>query len=149
MAKKGAHVVNTRYAKSREYGSVISTIAGTKTCPFCPDNFKYHKKPILKRLGGWLITENSWPYKNAQKHFLIIADKHKENLRELSKKDLATILSLGKWAVKKYRIKGGALTMRFGDTNATGASVSHLHAHIIYPKLDKKGVAKTVNFPIG
>ena len=57
---------------------------------------------------------------------------------------------LANFAIKKYKIKGGALAMRFGDTNYTGASVAHLHFHIISPKINKKtGRAKTVNFPIG
>jgi ATP adenylyltransferase len=147
--KKGSKVVNTRFAKSAEYKAVLNTIAGTKLCPFCPDNFRYHKNPILKQSAGWLLTESSWPYKNAKKHFLIISLKHKEKLSQLSASDMSAILNLGTWAVKKFKLKGGALAMRFGDTNYTGASVSHIHAHLIHPNLNKKGVAETVNFPIG
>jgi len=149
MATKGDHVVNPRNAKSKGYGKVIRAIADTKQCPFCPDNFKYHKKPILRRSHGWFITENSWPYKNSQKHFLIIALKHKETLAELTLADTRDILHLAAWAVKTYGIKGGGLTMRFGDTNYTGATVAHLHAHLIYPEAGKKGPSKVVNFPIG
>ena len=149
MVKKGAHVVNPRYAKSKAYRKVIADIAGSKRCPFCPDNFRYHKKPILRKSNGWFITESTWPYKNSQKHFLIIALKHKETLQELGAADTRGLLHLAQWAVKRCRIKGGALTMRFGDTNYTGATVAHLHAHLIFPQVDKKGIAKTVNFPIG
>lgn len=147
--KKGNKVVNIRFAKSAEYKAVLTTIAGTKLCPFCPENFRYHKNPILRRSKGWLLTESSWPYKNTQKHFLIISLKHKENLSQVSASDMSAILGLSTWAVKKFKLKGGALAMRFGDTDYTGASVSHIHAHLIYPKLGKKGVAETVNFPIG
>ena len=64
--KEGSRVVNKRFAKGKDsYEQVISKIETENKCPFCLDNFKYHKNPILKRNGSWFITENSWPYKNA------------------------------------------------------------------------------------
>jgi len=54
------------------------------------------------------------------------------------------------WAIKKWKIRGGGVAMRFGKTDYTGASVSHLHFHIISPELDKKKKrSKIVSFPIG
>lgn len=142
-------VVNTRFAKSQEYRKVIETIQGIGECPFCPENFYFHKKPILKKERGWVLTENSWPYKHTEKHFIIISPVHKETLSELTSKDIETILHLSQWVVQKYKTPGGALALRFGDTDCTGATVAHLHAHVICPVRDKKGVAKTVLFPIG
>ena len=137
-------VVNPKYAKSGEYKEVIEEIAAQGKCPFCPDNFRYHKKPILKESNGWLITKNSWPYKNSRRHFIIVARRHMENLGELTAKDLETVKGLSDWAVKKFQIKGGALTIRFGGTDYTGATVCHLHFHLIVPKK-----SQTVNFPVG
>ena len=147
--RKRTKVVNPRFAKTGEYKKVIGTIETVGHCPFCPDNFRYHKNPILKKSHGWFITENSWPYKNSQKHFIIISPKHKETLTELTVRDIESILHLAKWATKKYQIRGGALTMRFGESDFTGATVSHLHAHLIYPAKGKRGHSKTVLFPIG
>lgn len=149
LKRKRTKVVNPRFAKTGEYRKVIETIETIGQCPFCPDNFRYHKKPILKKLHGWLITENSWPYKNSQKHFVIISPNHKETLAELTIRDIESILRLSNWAIKKYKIRGGALTMRFGEPDFTGATVSHLHAHLIYPEKGKGAHAKTVMFPIG
>jgi diadenosine tetraphosphate (Ap4A) HIT family hydrolase len=142
--------VNIKNARSGEYEAVIKEIATTGKCPFCPENFKYHKKPIYKKRNGWFLTNNSWPYKNAKSHLIILGDKHKENFLELTDKDLASVRFLTNWAIKNWKIKGGALSMRFGDTDYTGASVSHIHFHIISPEIDKKTKrAKVVNFPIG
>ena len=81
---------------------------------------------------------------------MILGEKHRENFSELKKRDFEAVSYLAKWAIKKYKIKGGALAVRFGDTDFTGASVAHLHFHIISPEINKKtGRAKTVNFPIG
>ncbi len=149
LKKRKTRVVNPRFAKTGEYKKVIGAIETIGQCPFCPDNFHYHKKPILKKLRGWFITENSWPYKNSQKHFVIISPDHKETLAELNIRDIESILRLSKWVVKKYKIRGGALAVRFGESNFTGATVSHLHAHLIYPAKGKRGHSKTVLFPVG
>lgn len=143
-------VVNKRFAQGKgEYEEVINSIESENKCPFCPDNFKYHKKPILNKIGTWFITENSWPYKNTEHHFLIINTKHKENFNELTNKDWESLRKLTNWVVKKYNLEGGAFALRFGETNYTGATVCHIHAHIIYPKINKKKETKTVNFPVG
>ena len=142
--------VNTKNARKGEYENIIKQIATTGKCPFCKENFKYHKKPIYKKIGKWFLTNNSWPYKNAKHHLLILGYDHKENFSQLTNKDLESVAYLTRWAIKKWKIKGGGLTMRFGDTDYTGASVSHIHFHIISPEIDKKTkVSKSVNFPIG
>ena len=147
MKKKFVNINNARKGK---YKKIIEKIASTGKCPFCKEDFKYHEKPVFKQRNGWFLTENSWPYKNSYHHLIIIGDKHKEKFSEITKKDFEAVSYLTRWAIKKYKIKGGGFAMRFGDTNFTGATVAHLHFHIISPKQDKKtGRAKTVRFPIG
>ncbi len=143
-------VVNKRFARGRgEYEEVLGKIENQGQCPFCPENFKYHKKPILKKIGSWFVTENSWPYKNSKYHFLLINTQHKELFEELNAKDWDSLRKLINWTIKNYKLEGGAIALRFGETDYTGATVCHIHAHIIYPKLDKKGESQTVSFPIG
>jgi len=148
MPKK---VVDPRFAKKRgDYSKVINTIQEKGKCPFCPDNFIYHKNPVLKKAGDWLITLSSWPYKNSQYHFLIIGLKHKEKFGSLKLADFGSVMKLVNWVEKKYKIKGGGLILRFGDTAYTGSTVCHLHFHLIVPKLNKKTKqADVVWFPIG
>lgn len=147
MTKK---VVNSNNTKLKEYKGVLKAIEKIKKCPFCKANFKYHKKPILKREKGWFITESTWPYKNNKYHFLIISDKHKEDFGQLSSFDFRAVSILVNWAIKKYKIKGGGLLLRFGESIYTGSTVCHLHFHLIVPQINKKNkTAKTVYFPIG
>ena len=140
--------VNPRFAKGNEYKKVINNIVAEGKCPFCPENFKYHKNPVLKKENGWFITKSSWPYKNSKYHFLIISKNHKDNFNQLSIKDFKTVKTLTSWAIKKFNLKGGGLMLRFGNTNHTGATVTHLHFHLIIPAL-KNGKSVPVNFPIG
>jgi diadenosine tetraphosphate (Ap4A) HIT family hydrolase len=146
--KKKIKVVDPRSAKSARYRAILHDIQNEGVCPFCPKTFKWHTKPILRREGGWLITESFSPYKNTKHHFLIIKTKHKEHINELSPHDWQSIARLAAWAVKKFRIKGGALALRFGDTAFTGSSVCHIHAHLLVSKM-KNGRAKIVWFPVG
>jgi len=148
--KKNRAGVQPKFAGERgDYRETLNKIADTKKCPFCPDNFKYHKKPILRKVDGWMTTENSWPYENTKHHFIFIPETHKETFSDLTIKDFKALKELINWVIKKYKIKGGGVTMRFGEPTYTGATVRHLHAHLIVPELKDNGEAKVVNFPIG
>lgn len=143
-------VVDLTFAKSGEYEEVLKIIEKTRKCPFCKENFKYHKKPIIKREKGWFVTKSSWPYKNTKYHFLIVSEKHKENFNNLSVIDFKAVSKLVNFIIKKYKIRGGALALRFGKTTYTGSTVPHLHFHLISPKINNKTKrAKTVYFSIG
>ena len=140
--------VDSRYAKGGKYSQVIQDIQSQGVCPFCPDTFKWHTNPILKIDGGWLITRSFNPYAGTQEHFLIISQEHKEQLVELTPKDLYAILKLAQWATIEFKLQGGLLALRFGDSEHTGATVKHLHAHLVVPGKEN-GRIQVVNFPVG
>jgi len=142
--------VNSTYAKNGVYAETIKSIQGRKVCPFCPEVFpgQWHTNPILRRSGNWLITRNMFPYTNTQEHLLIVGNRHIEELAQLGKGDFADILKLAKWATMKLGLPGGLLAMRFGDSAYTGATVKHIHAHLVVPK-QIEGSTQVVNFPIG
>ncbi len=144
--RKNKKLVDARFAKTAHYKKVIQEAESENACPLC--TLKWHTNPILKTIGNWFITETIQPYKNADRHFLIIGKQHREQLSELAPRDWMEISQLQKWAVKKYHLTGGGLAMRFGDTTYTGATISHLHMHLIVPKL-KRGRAIPVWFPFG
>jgi diadenosine tetraphosphate (Ap4A) HIT family hydrolase len=146
MKENKCKFIDAHYAKSGFYKKVLTEVKGAKICPMC--TLKWHTNPILKTQGAWFITETFQPYPNAAMHFLIIGKRHKENLSELAPRDWKEISALQKWAIKKYKIQGGGIAMRFGDTAHTGATVAHLHMHLIVPKL-KRGRAVPVMFPFG
>ena len=141
-------LVNRANARTGWYRSMLGDIQKERVCPLCPKTMRWHNKPILKHHRGWLITENFNPYKNTERHLIVIGSAHKERLEELSARDWGAITHLLNWAIKKFKIEGGAIAMRFGDTRWTGATVAHLHAHLIVPKMTR-GKTQSVTFPIG
>lgn len=141
MSKK---IVDPRFARKGEYKEVIDKIIEEGKCPFCPENFIYHKKPKLKSVGDWFITESSWPYPKSQQHFLLICQTHKETFSEITAEDMVQVIELVNWAVTEFKIPGAGLCLRFGETEYTGATVCHLHFQLIVPIK-----SQTVNFPVG
>lgn len=123
----------------KKYRGVIQQIINDGVCPFCPQHFlKYHTEKILRRGKHWLVTFNMNPYVGSRLHFIFVLHKHVEKLEKLKPAEWEELLRHFQWVVKKYRLQGGTAFMRFGDTDFTGASVSHLHAQLIIGASRKK-----------
>jgi ATP adenylyltransferase len=125
--------VNTKNSRPGDkYEDVIKKIAEQKVCPFCPDQLKnFHKNPILIDGNFWLTTDNMYPYPNTKNHIIFIHKTHIENVNEISAPAWQELHSQITEISAKRNIAGGSVLLRFGDTDYTGASVTHLHAHII------------------
>lgn len=149
-------VVDTRYAKSSKYLATLKQIEARGVCPFCPEHFVFHTRPILRQQGDWFITRNFRPYPGTRLHLIVVRRYHAERLRDLTPQDFVDLQRLVQWAERTFKIQGGGITMRFGNTRYTGATVCHIHAHLIVPKLEyrvvggrRQRLARIVNFPIG
>lgn len=139
--------VDPRNVRTPEYQKVMGEILEQKVCPLCPP-MPWHPNPTLNEDDRSLITRIAYPYKNSKYHFLIVVKRHLELLDELEDEDLKSILDLSRWASREFNIRGGGLTMRFGDTLYTGATIKHLHAHLVVPTVEGEK-ANPVYFPIG
>jgi len=142
--------VYVRDGVSDEYRGVLERIQEAGHCPFCPENFLYHKNPILCTEEDWFITQNSWSYTNAEHRLIIISREHKESFADLSLEDFTQVMRLVQWAIAKFSISGAALALRFGNPAHTGATVQHLHFQLLSARAPQKdGKTDVVWFPIG
>jgi len=142
--------INKSYVRTRNQKRVMDQIDEEGVCPFCGPNLeRFHGKSSVKKSKHWSLLESKWPYKKTRIHLLFVAKKHMEHIEDLSATSWSDLLQMAKWSIKKYKLKGGAFAIRFGDSNLTGATVHHLHAHLIEPETDRKGMGEVVNFPIG
>ncbi len=145
MTKDYVNLDNARHDDQR---NVMSTIVEDGVCPFDEEFLaNYHKQPILRQGTFWTLTLNQWPYEYTRVHLLAIARQHVETIDELEAGAAEELFDHVKWAIQEYQIDFGGLAMRFGDVRHNGASVNHLHAHIIVPDKDKPADAK-VKFKI-
>ncbi len=137
---------NARYDDQRD---VMKEIINQNHCPFCLENLrKYHKQPILQEGKYWVITPNQWPYDNTKIHLLAIYKQHATTLEELDPAAGAELISMFAEIVKKEKIKGGGIAMRFGDTEYSAGTVNHIHAQFLVPDIEKEDFA-SVRFKIG
>lgn len=113
------------------YGVVIAEISKHGVCPFCPEHLRKYHKPAVEERVHWLMTDNMYPYKPSKHHRLIIHKGHISHIGELSAGAWAELLTILKEEAERLGITGGTVIMRFGDTKYTGASVTHLHAHLV------------------
>lgn len=135
--EQGPSFVNLGNARKDEQREVMEHIQHEGVCPFCPESIKkYHKQPILREGEHWLLTQNQWPYDFTEHHLLLIATKHIQTVTDLGPGSFDELQGHVEWAVATYRIASGGLAMRFGSIERNGATVDHLHAHIIEPAKD-------------
>ena len=140
--------VNLDNARLEDQHQVMKGIVADGVCPFDEAYLaNYHKQPILQQGKYWMLTLNQWPYEYTRVHLLAIARQHVETIAELEAGAAEELFDHVKWAIQEYQIDFGGLAMRFGDVRHNGASVNHLHAHIIVPDKDKPADAK-VKFKI-
>jgi len=132
MKKKQVDVKNAEVVKRDAYIRALKKIVAGGFCPFCEKHlFKHHKRPVLYMSKFWLVTENAWPYKGTRFHFLFIPLKHIEEIGDMSPVVWKNLQTLYREVVEREKILGGTLMIRSGDTEVTGASVNHLHAHLV------------------
>lgn len=122
---------NTRGRPDGHYATVISEIAKAGVCPFCPENIANHHKNEITTKKFWLVTKSMYPYKPTKRHFLLIHREHISHVQEISKEAWVELQTIMQELTSANDIAGGSFMMRFGDTKFTGASVTHLHAHVI------------------
>lgn len=124
--------LNLNHARSQEQIDLMKKIIADGVCPFCPEYLtKYHPKGIIHENENWFLTENMTPYEGSKFHFLAIYKKHAIMPSEVPAEHIGKLFELLNWAIEAYKIPGGSILMRFGDTDYTGASVTHLHAHLV------------------
>jgi len=149
MTENNESFVNLDNARRDDQREVMEAIVENAECPFCEDNLhKYHKAPILRQGEHWTFTHNQWPYEHTAHQFLAISRPHFETLAELPAGSFDELLGHFQWAEEEFKIAFGGLAMRFGDIRQTGATVNHLHAHMIVPEPDLPSADK-VRFKIG
>lgn len=127
-----ARTVNLSHARTSFQRQVMERIRRDKVCPFCMKHLlKYHTKPIIKVGKHWILTENFQPYAGSKHHLLAVSRKHVRNFTQLGEAAHRELFALFAAELKKRKVRGGTIFMRFGDTDYTGGSVEHLHVQLV------------------
>jgi len=132
-------IVNPDNARAESYREELIAIANSGQCPFCPGGYTLidpsQQKDFVHENGSWLVKFNNHPLLGAEKHFTLILKAHKWRVRELNIQESGDLVRAVDWIIQRYSVRGGALFMREGDSTLTGATVGHLHAQYVVPKV--------------
>ena len=124
--------LNFAHARTPEQKAQMERIRKEGICPFCPEHLKAnHRAPIEWKGRHWAITKNDYPYAGTALHYLAISTSHMTKIAQISDEAFAELGRHMKRISKRNRLPGGVLVMRFGDTKRTGATIEHVHAHLI------------------
>lgn len=112
-------------------------------CFLCNKNFtKYQDTPILREKKWWVVRKNDYPYEGSKIHLLLVYKKHTDSIESINPEGMVELFDHLRWVRKKFKIKGSTLIMRFGDSSYTGATITHLHAHLVSGHRYRKGSEK-------
>lgn len=120
-------------ARLEEQLQVMKEIKTQGVCPFCLEHLqRFHKQPILQNGLHWLLTYNQWPYEHTRLQLLLICKYHAQHLSDLRDGAGEELLRMFQWAEEEFKITSGSfVATRFGTAGPNGATVSHLHAHLV------------------
>lgn len=123
------HLGNSRHPEQR---AVMERLDAAGDCLFCdPDRDGDDRPVVVATFGPWMVVHNRYPYARAALHLLLIPRQHVTDLADL---DASTAAALPRalWEVRRmYRLTSYSLGVRCGDMAATGATIAHLHLHLV------------------
>jgi len=103
-------------------------------CLFCPDGLSGQQ--ILLRTRHWSVTPNEYPYPGTSLHLLLVPDQHAGDLLDLSEEVRQDFWAALGEVAREHRLSHYGLGVRNGDCRYTGATIGHVHAHVLVGDAD-------------
>ncbi len=136
-------------ARHEDQKSKMREYLASGVSPFLPEKINCDgQQPILKQGQYWYIVRNRWPYPHTLHHYLIISNEYWTSLDQVVPAAGSELITLTQWLCQHLQAQGGAICLRFGDTNYSGGTVDHLHWQFIVPDLAAPDYERT-NFAVG
>lgn len=117
-------------SRTAEQLSQMQALADAGVCLFCPDQGG-RDLPVVQRLPLWTVITNRFPYRGTKLHLLLVPDEHVADLVDLSAPAQAAFWTALAWARSEYGLTFYSLAVRNGDPRFTGATIRHLHVHLL------------------
>jgi diadenosine tetraphosphate (Ap4A) HIT family hydrolase len=99
-------------------------------CLFCPPYLETVQR-VVHRGPLWTVTTNKFPYTNTRLHLLLVPDEHVTDMTGLTEESRREFWAVLQWVVSHYALSYYGLAVRNGDCAYTGATIAHLHVHLL------------------
>jgi diadenosine tetraphosphate (Ap4A) HIT family hydrolase len=108
-------------------------------CLFCRPHLESDaEQRILHRTDSWSVTLNEFPYRGTRLHLLLVPDEHVGDLLDLSAAAQADFWAALGWVRSRYELTYYGLGARNGDGRFTGATIEHVHVHVVVGDVDSQ-----------
>lgn len=101
-------------------------------CLFCPAALRSHAdQRIAFETRHWAVTPNAFPYQGTKLHLLVVPHQHVNDMLDLDDEALADFWAALRQIRAHYGLDHYGLGVRNGNCSFTGATIAHVHAHIL------------------
>jgi ATP adenylyltransferase len=135
MSEQLQDLSNAREVMQRQ---IMEELAQTAECFLCEnvitrisEKYKGISTSPLHRGNYWFVKNNDFPYKGSKLHLLIVPKRHVSKLEDLLPAEFLELQQMIVWVNTTYNVPGASLFIRYGETSYTGATLSHMHFHVI------------------
>ena len=135
---------NVRTAEQR---AEMARLDAAGICLFCPEYLASQpRQQILLTTRHWTVTPNAFPYAGTQLHLLLIPDQHAGDLLQLSDEVRADFWEALGAVAEANDLRYYGLGVRNGDCRLTGATIEHVHAHVLVGSEDETAAPVRMRF---
>jgi ATP adenylyltransferase len=118
--------------RTAEQLAEMERLEAAGTCLFCPASLRAHEtQRVLFETGHWAVTPNEFPYQGTALHLLVVPHRHAGDLLDLSDAELADFWTALRRIRERFALTHYGLGVRNGDCRYTGATIAHVHAHVL------------------
>jgi diadenosine tetraphosphate (Ap4A) HIT family hydrolase len=121
-----------QHARTPEQLAEMRRLDAAGICLFCPGHLRRHpRQRVLLSTAHWTVTVNEFPYQGTSLHLLLVPHTHAADLLDLpgqARDDFWTALAA---LARQQGLRHYGLGARNGDCRLTGATIEHVHVHVL------------------
>lgn len=102
-------------------------------CLFCPGDPREEipERTVVWESERWTVLPNDFPYKGTMLHLLVVPHRHVNDMLDLDEESLSEFWDVLKVIRERFNLDHYGLGVRNGNCSFTGATIAHVHAHIL------------------
>src|ERR1700729_2073004 len=129
--------------RTAEQLAQMQRLEAAGVCLFCPEELGRHPgAAAFLRTEHWTVMPNDFPYAGTSLHLMLIPRQHAGDLLELGAAAQADFFAALAAAREHYGFGHYGLGVRNGDCRYTGATIVHLHAHVVVAPPEPEAVVR-------